>query len=98
MTIGTPESERSTRHTSMPFIPGSMRSNKTRSGRSSRTAVSAWVPSLTTAVSKPSPRNTMVSISANDASSSTTRILCLIDPIVSLDRDKTGVPKGRVAN
>ncbi|CKO65371.1 Uncharacterised protein [Mycobacterium tuberculosis] len=41
ITIGTPESARNTRHTSMPFIPGSIKSNNTRSGRSSRTAVRA---------------------------------------------------------
>ena len=65
MTIGTPDSVRIARQTSMPFMPGSMRSSSTTSGRSSRTAGSARVPSPTTAVSKPSPRSTMVSISAS---------------------------------
>ena len=53
-------------------MPGSIRSSSTTSGRSSRTAGSARVPSPTTAVSKPSPRSTMVSISASAGSSSTT--------------------------
>src|ERR1700677_2640347 len=48
-----------------------------------------------TAVSKPSPRSTMVSISASEASSSTTRILCLMASMVSPDRDKTRTPHGR---
>ncbi|COW04445.1 Uncharacterised protein [Mycobacterium tuberculosis] len=48
-----------------------------------------------TAVSKPSPRSTMVSISANEASSSTTKILCLMVSMVSPHRDKTGAPHGR---
>src|SRR5271163_1138705 len=47
-----------------------------------------------TAVSKPSPRSTMVSISASEASSSTTRILCLMASMVSPDRDKTRTPHG----
>ena len=72
MTIGTPDSLRIARQTSMPFMPGSMRSSRTTSGRRSRTAGSARVPSPTTAVSNPSPRSTMVSISASAGSSSTT--------------------------
>src|ERR1700730_5731591 len=48
-----------------------------------------------TAVSKPSPRSTMVNISASEASSSTTKILCLMLSMVSPDRDKTGLPHGR---
>ena len=73
ITIGTPDSVRMARQTSMPFMPGSIRSSSTTSGRSSRTAGNARVPSPTTAVSKPSPRSTMVSISASAGSSSTTR-------------------------
>ena len=72
MTMGTPDSLRIARQTSMPFMPGSMRSSRTTSGRRSRTAGSARVPSPTTAVSNPSPRSTMVSISASAGSSSTT--------------------------
>ena len=41
MTIGTPDSVRIARQTSMPFMPGSIRSSSTTSGRSSRTAGSA---------------------------------------------------------
>ncbi len=73
ITIGTPDSDRMARQTSMPFMPGSIRSSSTTSGRSSRTAGRARVPSATTAVSKPSPRNTIVNISASAGSSSTTR-------------------------
>src|SRR6478609_567026 len=76
----------------MPFIPGNIRSSSTRSGRSSRTAVSACVPSPMTAVSKPSPRSTMVSISASEGSSSTTRILCLMVSMVSPESDKPRIP------
>src|SRR5690606_13845061 len=71
----------------MPFMPGSIRSSRTRSGRISRTAASACVPSPTTCGSNPSPRRTIVSISASAISSSTTRIfgfmvICCHLPVV----------------
>ena len=72
MTIGTPDSARIWRQTSMPSMPGSIRSSSTRSGWSSRKAASAWSPSATMATSKPSLRSTMPSISASAGSSSTT--------------------------
>jgi hypothetical protein len=72
ITIGTPDSARIALQTSIPLIPGNIRSSRTRSGLSSRSAGNARLPSATTAVSKPSPRNTMVSISARAGSSSTT--------------------------
>ena len=45
MTIGTPDSARICRQTSMPSVPGSIRSSSTRSGLCSRNAASAWSPS-----------------------------------------------------
>ena len=47
MTIGTPDSARIARHTSMPLMPGSIRSSRTMSGRLSRNAASARSPSAT---------------------------------------------------
>src|SRR5215211_4739781 len=83
ITIGTPDSARIALHTSMPFIPGSIRSSSTRSGFSSRSAGNALVPSFTTAVSKPSPRSTIVSISASAGSSSTTSTRAFMPLIVA---------------
>ena len=83
MTIGTPDSARIALQTSMPFIPGSIRSSSTRSGLNSRSAGIAREPSATTAVSKPSPRSTIVSISARAGSSSTTRTRAFIPHIVA---------------
>ena len=95
ITIGTPDSARIARHTSMPFMPGSIRSSSTTSGRSSRTAGSARVPSATTAVSNPSPRSTMVSISASAGSSSTTRTRDFMDHSIPLagQRPRVGPPE-----
>src|SRR5699024_5014522 len=74
MTIGTRDSTRISLHTSIPLLPGSMRSRRTRSGWTDRNVSMALTPSPTTSVSNPSPRRTMVSIAASAASSSTTRI------------------------
>ena len=102
ITIGTPDSARIARHTSMPFIPGSIRSSSTTSGRSSRTAGNARVPSATTAVSNPSPRSTMVSISASAGSSSTTRTRDFMGQSIPLAGHRprvgpAGRPSGRSA-
>jgi hypothetical protein len=78
ITIGTPDSALIAFATSIPFMPGSIRSSSTRSGLSSRRAGIALVPSPTTAVSNPSPRSTIVSISASAGSSSTTRMRAFI--------------------
>src|SRR5438270_1846715 len=72
MTIGVPLSARICRHTSMPSVPGSIRSSNTRSGLVARNADSARSPSATNDGSKPSVRRTMPSISASAGSSSTT--------------------------
>src|SRR5690554_971362 len=74
MTIGTPDSRRICRHTSIPSLPGSMRSSSTRSGFDSRKASSASSPWAQKTGSKPSERSTMPIISARATSSSTTRI------------------------
>ena len=72
MTIGTPDSARICRHTSMPSRPGSIRSSSTRSGSVSRNAPAPCPRRRRTTGSKPSPRSTMPSISASAGSSSTT--------------------------
>ena len=56
------------------------------------TAVVADGSQALTAVSKPSLRRTMVSISASEGSSSTTRIRCLMGTIVSPNRDYPPLP------
>jgi hypothetical protein len=53
ITTGTSDSARMALQTSMPLMPGNIRSNNTRSGFSSRSAGITLVPSPTTAVSKP---------------------------------------------
>src|SRR5664279_5041026 len=83
MMIGMPDSARICLHTSRPEIPGSIRSSSTRSGWTSRNTSSARDPSRTTAGSNPSPRNTMVSISARAGSSSTTSTRALMPTMVS---------------
>src|SRR6056297_2833631 len=72
MTIGVPDSSRIARHTSMPSMPGSIRSSSTTSGLALRKASSAVPPSPQNTGSKPSPRSTIPSISDKAASSSTT--------------------------
>src|SRR4051795_6636260 len=72
MTIGVPLSALICRQTSMPSVPGSIRSSRTRSGLVARNADSARSPSATNEGSKPSVRRTMPSISASAGSSSTT--------------------------
>src|SRR5450631_1139865 len=72
MTIGMPDSARIRRHTSMPSIPGSMRSNSTTSGRLSRNSAIAEDPLAQCTTSRPSLRRTIPSISDNARSSSTT--------------------------
>src|SRR5690349_7819282 len=80
MTIGTPDSPRMARHTSIPLMPGSIRSSSTMSGRASRNAFSARSPSATKDGRNPSLRRTMPSISASAGSSSTTKIRALMRP------------------
>src|SRR6476659_5693911 len=72
MTIGVPLSARIWRQTSIPSVPGSIRSSSTRSGFVARNADSARSPSATNDGAKPSVRRTMPSISASAGSSSTT--------------------------
>src|SRR5437764_4463977 len=72
MTIGVPLSARICRQTSMPSVPGSIRSRSTRSGLVARKAARARSPSATNDGSNPSVRRTMPSISASAGSSSTT--------------------------
>src|SRR5919197_1622966 len=78
MTIGTPDSARIARATSIPLIPGSIRSSRTISGRVSRNAASARSPSATKEGMNPSLRSTMPSISASAGSSSTTSTRALM--------------------
>src|SRR4051794_18911469 len=72
MTIRTPDAPRICRHTSLPSLPGSMRSSRTRSGWVARNTPSASSPSSQNTGSKPSDRSTMPIISASAVSSSTT--------------------------
>src|SRR5262245_23294152 len=75
ITIGTPDSIRSSRQISSPSLPGSIRSSSTRSGFAWWKAAIAWSPERTNTGSKPSCLRTMPSISPRDGSSSTTRTL-----------------------
>src|SRR3954469_4058172 len=83
MTMGTPLSALIWRHTSIPSVPGSIRSSSTPSGFSRRNAPSAASPSATNEGSSPSPRSTMPSISASAGSSSTTSTRPLTRPSCS---------------
>src|SRR4051794_32416621 len=83
MTIGVPLSERICRQTSIPSVPGSIRSSRTRSGLVARKAAIARSPSATNDGSKPSVRRTMPSISASAGSSSTTSTRPLLTPLWS---------------
>ena len=95
MTIGTPDSARIARHTSMPLMPGSIRSSRTMSGRLSRNAASARSPSATKDGRKPSLRSTMPSISASAGSSSTTSTRALMRSNIALSPSTTRAPGGR---
>src|SRR6266508_554452 len=75
ITIGTPDSMRSSRQISRPSLPGSIRSSSTRSGLAWWNAAIALSPERTNTGSKPSCLRTMPSISPRDGSSSTTRTL-----------------------
>src|SRR3984885_6118559 len=86
MTIGTPDSARICRQTSIPSIPGSIRSSSTRSGLDSRNTSIALSPSATKVGSNPSPRKTIPSISARAASSSTTSTRPFISLLVPCRR------------
>src|SRR5699024_6236962 len=72
ITIGTPLSAWISRHTSMPSLPGSITSSKTRSGEESRKAAKARSHRSQKTASKRSERRTMPIISASAVSSSTT--------------------------
>src|ERR1035437_246253 len=72
MTIGMPDSARIRRHTSIPSMPGSIRSNSTMSGRLSRKSAMAEDPLAQCTTSRPSLRRTMPNISDSARSSSTT--------------------------
>ena len=74
MMIGTAEVERICRHTSVPGIPGSIRSSSTMSAPRSRNAVSAPGPSSAISTSYPSRRSRYASGSARSGSSSTRRM------------------------
>src|SRR6266536_2342979 len=101
ITIGTPDSMRSSRQISSPSLPGSIRSSSTRSGFAWWNAAIAWSPERTNTGSKPSCLRTMPSISPRDGSSSTTRTLPR-KPLASSHRQpakdamtlgRTGVPR-----
>ena len=74
MMIGTDERVRSSRHTSVPGRPGSIRSSSTRSAPSRSKAASASRPSAAISVSYPSRRSRNESGSLSDGSSSTIRM------------------------
>src|ERR1700712_513270 len=97
ITIGTPLSRRSSRQTSSPSRPGSIRSSRTRSGREVRKVDMAARPFASKTGSKPSVRSTMPSISESDASSSTTNTRCpdCVTPS-SNDRSRSSVSSDRM--
>ena len=75
ITIGTPDSARMIRQTSIPDSSGSIRSRRTRSGRSARKRTSASRPSAADTTRNPSASSASTSASRRVGSSSTTRIV-----------------------
>ena len=72
MMIGTLDFARMVRQTSVPLIPGNIRSNKIRSAPLRSNSTSASGPVAASATSKPSLLSMNSSASRNDSSSSTT--------------------------
>src|SRR5262245_43020549 len=81
MMTGTLERDRSCLHTSVPLIPGNMRSSSTMSAPARSNSARAEGPSATTVASKPSLRRRKARGSAKDSSSSTISTL-VIDVLV----------------
>ena len=77
MITGTAERVRSALQTSVPLIPGSMRSSSTMSAPLRSNSSSAPCPVAATAVVNPSLRSRNASGSANDSSSSTMSTLVM---------------------
>src|ERR1700761_5535410 len=77
MITGTLERDRSCLHTSVPDIPGNIRSSSTMSAPARSNSLSADGPSVTTVASKPSLRRRKASGSASDSSSSTISTLVI---------------------
>ena len=86
MITGTAERVRSALHTSVPLIPGSIRSSSTMSAPLRSNSASASWPVAATAVVKPSLRSRNASGSAKDSSSST--ISTLVISILQLCRPR----------
>src|SRR6185312_11319254 len=77
MITGTLERDRSCLHTSVPLMPGSIRSSSTMSAPARSNSARAEGPSVTTVASKPSLRSRNARGSARDSSSSTINTLVM---------------------
>src|SRR5689334_14969836 len=84
MMTGTLERERNCLHTSVPLIPGSIRSSSTMSAPARSNSARADGPSATTVASKPSLRRRKARGSAKDSSSSTINTLVIGLLVLSL--------------
>src|SRR5512135_206935 len=103
MITGTLDLARSCLHTSVPLIPGSIRSSSTISAPARSNSASAVGPSATTVASNPSLRNRNASGSASDSSSSTISTLVTTSYFLSVgvferrDRQRERRPGPRLA-